>query len=101
MHRTLRQIIASIQTSYDLIGMEEEKIPLVASITKDYEVWLLVTSGLIAFFLMLAVFAFYGAACDLKRCRVQELEATYGQNGYKGWNLMRLRRKISRLEMEI
>ena len=100
MHRTLRQIIASIQTSYDLIVIEEEKIPLVASITRDYEVWLTVTWALIIFFVMLAVLMVYGNTCNWKKQRIAELEERYGQEGYKGWNLVKLRREESRLEME-
>lgn len=100
MHETFRQIIASMPRDYDLIVIEEEKIPLVESMTKDYEIWLAVTGALIVFFLILAGVILYRTACQWKRRRITELEELYGQPGYKGWNLMRLSREIGRLEME-
>ncbi len=101
MHGKFWQIITSVPTGYDLIVIEEEKIPLVASVTKDYELWLAVTGGLIAFLLFWVAVIVYAAACDWKRGRVAELEQLNGQIGYKGWNILRLRREINRLEMEV
>lgn len=100
MHRNVGQIIASIPRDYDLIVIEEEKIPLVASMTKDYEIWLVVTGGLIGFFLLLAGAILYATACQWKRRRIAELEEMYGQQGYMGWNLLRLKREVGRMEME-
>ncbi len=100
MHRKVGQIIASIPKEYDLIVIEEEKIPLVASITKDYEIWLAVTGALIVFFLLFACLILYATACQWKRRRITELEEMYGQQGYKGWNLIRLKREVDHLEME-
>lgn len=100
MHRKVGQIIASIPKDYDLIVIEEEKIPLVASMTKNYEVWLTVTGALIMFFLLLAGAILYVTACQWERRRITELEEMYGQQGYTGWNLIRLKREIDRLEME-
>ena len=100
MHKTFGQIIASIPRDYDLVVIEEEKIPLVESMTRDYEIWLIVTGGLIIFFLIFAGVILYGTACQWKRRRITELEEMYGQQGYKGWNLLRLKREISRMEME-
>ncbi|MBQ7919299.1 MAG: hypothetical protein IJ324_05105 [Lachnospiraceae bacterium] len=100
MHKTFGQIIASVPRDYDLIVIEEERIPLVESMTKDYEMWLMITGALIIFFLIFAGVILYRTACEWKRRRIAELEEMYGQPGYKGWNLIRLKKEERRLEME-
>lgn len=100
MHGIFGEIIASMPRDYEWIVIEEEKIPLVASMTKDYEMWITITGVLIIFFLVLIALSIYGTACEWKRRRLMELEERYGHQGYEGWNLIRLRREVSRLEME-
>ena len=100
MRRALGLILAKLPKNYELIVIEEGKIPLAASVTDNYQIWIFVKVVLLFFLLLLAISILYTSACQRKRCRIAVLEKRYGQQGYRGWNLVRLGREIDRMELE-
>lgn len=81
-----------------MITIEENKVPLVQSMTSDYDNWLVVTSAMILVIGIVYIVGSYIQLCAGKKRRVKELSEFYGVDGYTGWNIFRLRAEVRRLE---
>lgn len=81
-----------------MVNIEENKVPLVQSMTSYYDNWLMVTGIMIIVITMVYILGSYIQLCIGKRRKLKELSEFYGVTCYSGWNIFRLRREIQRLE---
>ncbi len=81
-----------------MINIEESKVPLVQSMTSNYDSWLLITGVLIIVIGIVYMLGSYIQLCAAKRQKVREYSAFYCVECYMGWNIFRLREEVRRLE---
>lgn len=81
-----------------MITIEENKVPLVQSMTSNYDIWLATTIVMILVIGIVYILGSYIQLCTGKRKRLKELSRFYGVECYIGWNLFRLREEVRRLE---
>ena len=84
-----------------MINIEEKKVPLVQSMTSNYEGWFVGTVSLMLGIVIVYMLGTYIQMCMIKRQRIKELSEFLCMEGYTGWNIFRLRKEIRRLELGI
>ena len=100
MHKMCELILFSVPKNYNLVVIEDGRIPLVETLAGDSQMWLQAAGMLVAVIMLITMIFLYITACEWTQRRIRELEARYEQRGYKGWNFVRLTREVGRLEME-
>lgn len=87
-----------MRQDYQLIVIENEKVPLAAGPgTADSGFWLIL-AVMLAVVVLLSLW-FYLTRCRGYRKRIRELDPGGGE--YRGWNVIRLERTVTELELDL
>lgn len=90
---SILQTISLMQVNYDLVVLEDERVPLAPSSGNNYFWPTVVVMVLLALAVLLAV---YLIRCNGFRKRIRELDAE--GTSYLGWSLSRLKETVAELE---